>query len=625
MSSKLLHYLPLFGLLFIFISCADTGQKDNVSSSEAVKALHVKKVRRLLKNSAHLDSLLRHGAEEAEVQEAFKQTRLAYKHTETLLEYYNPELAKKLNGPAIDKHDLHAAERKVWHATGFQVVEETIFPEYDQALQEEAATQMGILHGFLSVYQNDLEGLLLSDSNIFEALRLELLRIMSLGISGFDSPVAFYSLEEAKAALQGMEDILDIYFQYKSQDSSVHKLKKQFEDAKSYLTQSDNFDKFNRLTFIKKHIDAISQELYAFQKLVEVPNNSWATAINLEEGSFFSPNTFNTDFFAPPFNRNNKPEVVALGKVLFNEPMLSGNNSRSCASCHQADKAFSDGMKKSMALDGHSEIQRNAPTIINSTFQRLQFYDSRMNFLEGQIADVVANPEEMHGSVEEAASKLAMHKEYRDLFTEAFDEDSITAKNLQRAIAAYVRSLNGLNAPFDQYMRGDTSAMTKAQIHGFNLFMGKAKCATCHFLPLFNGTVPPAYLDTESEVLGVPAESDTANAVVDPDLGKYEIYGGELLKFAFKTPTVRNAALTAPYMHNGVYATLEEVIDFYNRGGGAGIGITLEHQTLPPDPLNLSQQEQQDLVSFLHALTDTTGLTAPPKAIVVPQNIALKR
>ena len=120
----------------------------------------------------------------------------------------------------------------------------------------------------------------------------------------------------------------------------------------------------------------------------------------------------------------------------------------------------------------------------------------------------------------------------------------------------------------------------------------------------------------------MPARHDTVNAEVDPDEGMFAIYGGEMLRFAFKTPTLRNVALTAPYMHNGVYETLEEVIDFYNRGGGAGIGIDLTYQTLPPDPLNLTAREQEDLVSFLHALTDTTGITATPRRVETPKGIA---
>ena len=621
MPSKIVYYTTLV-LIILMSRCAQhPAEQRPTSTEEQVKALFVKNLHQLLHDSAYLDSLLKHPTEEATVQQAFRQVRLAYKRIEPLLEHYNPELAKKLNGPAIDKHDLHAAERKVWHATGFQVVEEYLFPEFNRAEQEEASQEMSVLHGYLTVYRNDIDGLLLSDRNIFEALRLQLLRMMSLGISGFDSPVAFQSIPEASAALEGMHSTLAVYFRQDAARKQADSLTRQLEKAQAFLHENPSFEEFDRLTFIK-HLDVISRELYAFQKQLNIPNNPWPTAVNLDEPSFLSEKAFNTDFFAPAFNRNVKPEAVALGKILFHEPMLSGNNRRSCASCHAPEKAFTDGLTKSKALNGQDDIRRNAPTIINATFQRLQFYDSRINFLEGQVADVVANPDEMHGSVQEAAAKLSASPEYRQLFYQAFGEDRITAKNLQKAIAAYVRSLNGLNAPFDQYLRGDETAISDAQRKGFNLFMGKAKCGTCHFMPLFNGTVPPLYLDTESEVLGVPVRNDTVHAKVDPDVGKFGEYGGALLTFAFKTPTLRNVALTAPYMHNGVYKTLEEVIDFYNRGGGAGIGIDLEHQTLPPDPLDLTEQEQQDLVSFLHALTDTTGLTSTPRKVMTPENVA---
>ncbi|WP_396208234.1 cytochrome-c peroxidase, partial [Gemmatimonas sp.] len=145
---------------------------------------------------------------------------------------------------------------------------------------------------------------------------------------------------------------------------------------------------------------------------------------------------------------------------------------------------------------------------------------------------------------------------------------------------------------------------------GFNVFVGKGKCATCHFLPLTNGTVPPMYQKSEVEVLGTPRTATTAGAVIDPDLGRFRLSRAEPHRYAFRTPSLRNVALTAPYMHNGAYPTLESVVDFYNRGGGAGIGIQLDNQTLPPDRLNLTAGEQRQLVAFMRALTDTTGLGA---------------
>ena len=613
MSTKTVYILTIL-VLFLTSRCT---QKSALSPEEQVKAWWVAQLDQLLVSNYRLDSLLQHSAPEAKIQQAFREARLDYKRIEAIVEQYNPELAKKLNGPAIDKHDLEAAERKVWPATGFQVVEEYLFPEIDNAQRAEASKQMGILNGLLQVYRNDADGLLLSDRNIFEALRREVFRIMSLGISGFDSPVAFASLSEARAALGGMQDILAIY-QTSHDYPEAPPLMEALAHAQAFLDESSSFNDFDRLTFIKDHLDNISQRLYAYQLQLKIPNNPWPTAVDLGQPSILSEGVFNPDFFAPAANRNAPPEAVALGKMLFYEPMLSSNNRRSCATCHEPDRAFSDGLTKSKALNGHDDIPRNAPTVINATFQQQQFYDARINYLEGQVGDVVSNQDEMHGSVDEAAAKLSASPEYRQWFAQAYGDDSITAPRLQRSIAAYVRSLTALNAPLDQYLRGDETALSAGQVRGFNLFMGKGKCATCHFMPLFNGTVPPLYLDTEAEVLGVPVHPDTANAEIDPDPGLYAVYEAEMLRYAFKTPTLRNVALTAPYMHNGVYQTLEEVIDFYNRGGGAGIGIDLEYQTLPPDPLELTEQEQQDLVSFLHTLTDTTGLTSRPRRIDQP-------
>jgi cytochrome c peroxidase len=149
--------------------------------------------------------------------------------------------------------------------------------------------------------------------------------------------------------------------------------------------------------------------------------------------------------------------------------------------------------------------------------------------------------------------------------------------------------------------------------------MGKAACGTCHFAPTFNGTVPPGYSESESEVLGVPSVNTTDNPPIDPDLGRlgnrHPRDEAEIYRHSFKTVTVRNVTLTAPYMHNGVYNTLEEVVDFYNRGGGAGMGMDLPFQTLPFSELNLNEGEVADLVAFMETLTDTTGMTKMPAVL----------
>jgi cytochrome c peroxidase len=193
------------------------------------------------------------------------------------------------------------------------------------------------------------------------------------------------------------------------------------------------------------------------------------------------------------------------------------------------------------------------------------------------------------------------------------------------ALAVYVGSLAGMNSEFDKYIKGELSQLNPSVKNGFNLFMGKAVCGTCHFAPVFNGTVPPDYKESESEVLGVPENPYVKKPTIDSDEGR----GKALLKdkvffnkYAFKTPTVRNVKLTFPYMHNGSYKTLNDVVDFYNKGGGKGIGIVLEHQTLPFDELKLSKKEMNDIVSFMESLTDTIGLTSKPKRLPTFRNNA---
>ncbi|MEO0472035.1 MAG: cytochrome C peroxidase, partial [Bacteroidota bacterium] len=205
---------------------------------------------------------------------------------------------------------------------------------------------------------------------------------------------------------------------------------------------------------------------------------------------------------------------------------------------------------------------------------------------------------------------------FQEAFPDMAGRPAINPHSVNTAIAAYVASLRGFDSPFDQYVRGEKEEINPAVVRGFNLFMGKAACGTCHFAPGFQGLVPPLYHESETEVLGVPKEAQCEVAEIDPDLGRYA--NGQpknfvdFYKHSFKTSTVRNVALTAPYMHNGVYTSLEEVMEFYNNGGGAGLGIDLAYQTLAPDSLGLNQGEISDLILFMESLTDTTNMTTRP-------------
>jgi cytochrome c peroxidase len=214
----------------------------------------------------------------------------------------------------------------------------------------------------------------------------------------------------------------------------------------------------------------------------------------------------------------------------------------------------------------------------------------------------------MHGSPDRAAERLARDTAVVRRFREAYPQTSgVTGVGVRRALAAYLRSLTRLNSRVDRALRGAPELLDEEERLGFTLFAGKGKCATCHFLPLTNGTVPPMFAESEVEVIGVPERAVTGGATLDPDLGRYLVTRAEPHRHAFRTPSVRNAALTAPYMHNGAYRTLAEVVDFYNRGGGAGIGARVPNQTLPFSKLELDAREQRALVRFMEALTDTSG------------------
>jgi cytochrome c peroxidase len=331
----------------------------------------------------------------------------------------------------------------------------------------------------------------------------------------------------------------------------------------------------------------------------------------------FEPDAFDPTAFAPDFAESTSPAIVRLGERLFHEPRLSGPGTRSCATCHSPALAFTDGKAHPDLLVATTTPKRNVPTLLNAAFQPALFDDSRVGSLEAQAEAVLANPTEMAGGAELAATRLRSDTSYSKSFAQAFvkptpaTDSVVTGQRLRVAIAAYVRTLVALDSRFDRAVRGDTSALAADERRGFTLFMGKARCGTCHFAPLFTGTLPPEFVESEPEIIGVPDQMATRHAKVDADLGRGAVDHEPAHAGAFKVPTLRNVAVTAPYMHNGAYRTLEQVVDFYNRGGGRGIGARVPGQTLPSQPLGLSAQERRDLVAFLRSLTDTVAARTP--------------
>jgi cytochrome c peroxidase len=531
------------------------------------------------------------------IQSSFRSARLAYKRVEFLSAYYSPETTRALNGPNIPDVD---DDLRVNEPQGFQVLEEMIFPEIKVETYPEITHTAAVIRANVNRLRKISQTNEITDSHIFDAMRLEVFRIITQGITGFDSPVAFYSLPESVATLAAMQGHLGHYTSEGDHQELAGRIDTAFQAAISYLSRSADFNGFDRLEFIKRYANPLSSQLLDVQNALGVPVFKEKRLLSVSARTLTDTGVFNADYFINFQEQAMTDERIALGRMLFFNPVLSNNSGRTCATCHQPEKAFTDGESKSFAIGFNgARISRNAPTLLNASFQAVQFADSRVSFLEDQASDVIRNPREMHGSLPDAVESLRNQDEYKKLF-EASYKDGLTENNLKNAIASYIRSLSSLDSRLDRYFRNSDATLTLEEKNGFNLFMGKAKCATCHFFPLFNGTVPPAYLETESEVLGIPATAE--GKTVDPDVGKYMLTNREPHRYAFKTPTVRHVALTAPYMHNGVFQSLEEVVDFYDRGGGNGLGFNLENQTLPFDKLDLVDSEKKALVAFMKIL-----------------------
>lgn len=533
----------------------------------------------------------------AAIQESFKRARIAYKRVEFISAYYSPETTRALNGPNIPEVD---DDLRVNEPQGFQVLEEMVFPEVAADAYPDMLHAANVIRANVNRLRKISETNELTDSHVFDAMRLEIFRVVSMGITGFDSPVAFHSLPEVVSALAGVQAQLVHYTSQKADNALAAQLDSTFNVAIAYVRNARDFNAFDRLVFIREHANPLSGRLLDAQKALGIPVFTDKRLLSPSARTLTDSGAFNANYFINFEEQAMTTQRIALGKMLFFSPVLSRSSGRTCATCHQPDRAFTDGEPKSFAVGFNGQrISRNAPTLLNASFQAAQFADSRVTFLEDQASDVIRNPDEMHGSLPDAVAALRKQDASRKLFEEAYT-DGVTESNLKNAIASYIRSLSSLDSRLDRHFRGSENALTIEEKAGFNLFMGKAKCATCHFFPLFNGTVPPAYLETESEVLGTPATAE--GKIVDPDVGKFVLTKREPHRYAFKTPTVRHVALTAPYMHNGVFKTLEEVVDFYDRGGGNGLGFNLENQTLPFDKLSLSDPEKKALVAFMKIL-----------------------
>ncbi|MFH6604010.1 cytochrome-c peroxidase [Maribacter algicola] len=301
------------------------------------------------------------------------------------------------------------------------------------------------------------------------------------------------------------------------------------------------------------------------------------------------------------------PQEIDLGRYLFFDPVLSGSGTISCATCHDPKKGFSDGLPTSIGHNGQ-QLKRAAPSLWNVAFLKKLFWDGRASTLEEQLKGPLFSEEEMNNTPESLLKTLNEIQEYRAFFAEAFPkrraEDRIELNEVYRAIAAFQSSLLSLNSKYDRYAHGYHEALNEKEIEGMNVFRSFiARCAECH--------TPPLFTNQQFAVIGTP-EPD--GLPLDP--GAEIPFNDKTLRGAFKVPSLRNIAKTAPYMHSGNFSTLRETVEFYTKGRGHAVpedeDIILHWHIWDPQ---LSDYELDRLVDFLNTLTDETFMPRIPERL----------
>lgn len=600
MKLKFLWGIAIVSLLALVLCNACNNESQN---SAAYKEASVREYFR-----AQTDSLLQYldllvadadsGQDVLRLKQDFAASRFQYKKIEPIAEYYFQGLIQRINGPALP--DVSIQDGQVWPPHGFQVLEQILFENYRDSSKIRLGNEVRLLQTDLRFIRSSLADLPILPHHMHELIRHEFIRIATLGITGFDASLSKLSMQEAAYSLKGIMELL-----HASGFKIGSELWRRSENAIRYIEYNASFDDFNRIGFLTEFLEPFSDEFENSVPDMQRLDTALRRPFNGSLHQLMRGERFNPDYYSGYATLNINRAKVDLGRLLFSDVRLSGSGNISCASCHKPELFFTDGQEKASDFVHGGTLPRNTPTLYYSGLQSSQFYDLRAASLEDQADFVMSSHNEFNNSSAAIARQLWADSVYRKMFREAFPtKDSISGYEVRNSIAAFVRSLSSFTSPFDSYMRGNKSAMNDEQLKGFNLFTGKAKCATCHFIPLFNGTIPPWYDRTESEIIGVPSGAVFKDAIIDKDSGRYVIHRFPEFLHAFKTPGLRNVAKTAPYMHKGVYRTLDEVLEFYQKGGGAGIGINLPSQTLPFDSLQLNEAEKKAIIAFLESITD---------------------
>lgn len=535
------------------------------------------------------------------------------------LRYADPILHKKINGPLPVEWETEVFEK--WErpykrtSAGFTLSELYLEEEYTTDSLSSLINECLVA---VQQFQNDsLIDRLNAPENFYYSNRLFLLNLATIYTTGFECPNTNQIIPELRHMLQATSSIYDAFnLSFEEYSTGEDYLELYHRTTEYVYTQPTNFQAFDHFRFIRDYVNPLfqlNQQLIAKYDLKSSNVNDYS--LNNKATSIFDKSLYHAQEYRGLFkglkNASDIRRLEKLGETLFHDPILSINNKRSCSSCHKRENCFTENKATSTQLDNSLTLDRNTPSLINSLKNHLLMLDGRHIDPVSQANEVTQNPQEMGSSESELFKKVLSvkyyKKELKHLSSKVID-NQLSAKHIYSALIAYYGSFDNNKSPFDNAMNKEAS-LSNDEIAGFNLFMSKGECGTCHFAPIFNGVKPP-YVSSEFEVLGTPA--DTNYTKLSNDLGRGKILDVVEMQRAFRTPTLRNSSCTAPYMHNGVFKTLEEVLDFYNNGGGSGRKLQVTNQTLNNEKLNLTDTEIKQIIAFIKSLDEAITVSTTP-------------
>ncbi len=626
-------FLALFSIVFVaigIISFKNTGTQDTTYTTTYTQYLNDFKTSQqaLLQyiDAATVTSI----TDIEKIKTQIVLTRKKLKALDIWLRYLEPVAYKKINGSLPVEWETEVFEKfeKPYKREGAGLTLAALYLDEKNISKDSLRSLIKLCIAATETYSADsITKELNTYHHFFLCNRLFLLNLASIYTTGFECPDTALIIPELRDM---MANVNNIYIAF-NKSYPVTPFTQEYTDLYRRAivfvnTQSSDYTKFDHFSFIRNYINP----LFAMnQKMVlqyHVVSHSMVDySLSKQSTSIFSKSVYRGQNSKGIYLRVDDTAVLAeidrLGKLLFYDPILSGNNLRSCASCHNPKQYFTDTVATaSLQFDHQNFLPRNTPSLINAPYNHLIMLDGKHLSLQDQTKAVITSPVEMGSDEKDIVAKVLSCKEYSKAFEKLLQytpqEKEITFEHIASAITFYYSKFSRFYAPFDDAINNSKPLEPLAQ-KGFNLFMSKAQCGTCHFVPQFNGVKPP-FVSSEFEVLGVPR--DTAFKQLSPDKGRYSINPAYETMNAFRTGSLRNSAHTMPYMHNGVFTTMEQVIDFYDAGGGAGHGLKVDNQTLSSDSLKLTKVEKKQLLAFIASLNERIVPEAPPEKLPASKN-----